>query len=1049
VSSCKASAQAERSALSKTSKRNIKEKDFFMRGAVSQKWLWLLPAVVLVAAYASTQTCLSLGFSKGLWLPICPDGNVVPTVALNASGLQRGGSGFVSVSLFGNYTIAKSESTQTTAVKRFSPSVFLVTPTGEKPLNPIKSWEQSGDSLTAQVLLPQVNDGLYTLRAKVSSSLGETSVEVPLPLFAPARIHVLTDRPLYEPGNVVKFRALVLKGSDLSPLEERPGAFMVQAPNGDVLLEEKASVGPWGVVAGSFPLDSEAESGEWTVRWMSGPAVGTRTFTVKPFTLPRFRVEATASKPFFGRGERPTIRGTATYSSGAPVQNAEVEISWSNSGAWPLPTEWMTTLLPKKAKTNATGSFVLDLPLVPADLLGQSTLSARVAVTDAAKDRVQGSASVLLSQDAIAVQGLGEFEGGLVEGFNNRVFIKATTADGRTLEGASLNIKRLWEPNDKGTDAALDEDGVAVLNLDPGPAVNVVIPAQPFRPPPPTPKVTQQSLIEKLGEGDNEVSLSDRRSFDGIFSKLEPCAQYFTPGGGVATVALFVHRDGRLGQRTVPAGALGACLEKAVNGLGFSSGRERFFEVSYSFDDSELPRFQTEIDGYPSVPGSLQADLTSALLSARDCLPRTVKSGTIPRLIEWKYVPRGKRVELNWVSAPGDASPGEGVLSCIESRVKSFDIELVQGDEESSNEDANSAVGYARVQIEAPEKMKAYRPQDTIQNGYEFLITAKTKSQTLGKTTLFMPPGSIPDIRLRADKQIVKTGDRVTVEILRGPNFTGELPKTLQMSSGLAVRDEKVDETKRTVQFEIRKEFEHWAQVSWNNSKVVFFIQPQAVLSVSVLADKPNYRPGNTAHLSIETAINGKGHTAALGLFGVDDSLSQLVSLPGPDELNSLSPQVISTPAFAGSDAQALANGRIRGSNAAAATLLRVSQLPAASETEIPQSVSARTLFDPNEKLVDRFYGVLGELYAQVHVWETAGTQKMTPQIMSGLWNKSLESIENKGQSARDAYGRKLRLHRLPSDLLALTEPRNVVIDATRLPEDVQNWSQWVAKEQP
>jgi hypothetical protein len=34
-------------------------------------------------------------------------------------------------------------------------------------------------------------------------------------------------------------------------------------------------------------------------------------------------------------------------------------------------------------------------------------------------------------------------------------------------------------------------------------------------------------------------------------------------------------------------------------------------------------------------------------------------------------------------------------------------------------------------------------------------------------------------------------------------------------------------------------------------------------------------------------------------------------------------------------------------------------------------------------------------------------------------------------------------------DLLALTEPRQVVIDGTRLPEDSENWNLWVAKEKP
>jgi len=37
----------------------------------------------------------------------------------------------------------------------------------------------------------------------------------------------------------------------------------------------------------------------------------------------------------------------------------------------------------------------------------------------------------------------------------------------------------------------------------------------------------------------------------------------------------------------------------------------------------------------------------------------------------------------------------------------------------------------------------------------------------------------------------------------------------------------------------------------------------------------------------------------------------------------------------------------------------------------------------------------------------------------------------------------------LPYDLLSLTEPRQLVVDGTRLPEDLENWQQWVAKEKP
>jgi len=40
---------------------------------------------------------------------------------------------------------------------------------------------------------------------------GGSVIDAPLPLFAPARIHVLTDRPLYELGNTVQFRMADVK----------------------------------------------------------------------------------------------------------------------------------------------------------------------------------------------------------------------------------------------------------------------------------------------------------------------------------------------------------------------------------------------------------------------------------------------------------------------------------------------------------------------------------------------------------------------------------------------------------------------------------------------------------------------------------------------------------------------------------------------------------------------------------------------------------------------------------------------------------------------
>jgi hypothetical protein len=655
------------------------------------------------------------------------------------------------------------------------------------------------------------------------------------------------------------------------------------------------------------------------------------------------------------------------------------------------------------------------------------------------------------------VTGVTELADGLVEGFNNRLFLRATTADGRLLEGVTLNVKRLWEPTDKGTDAPVDEDGVASLQVDPGPAVTVVIPAMPFRPPPPTPLVERGSLEERLAlneEETNEPTLADRMAFDRLDAKLEHCARYMLDGQGAVAVSMLVRSSGAVSALSVPKTRLGRCVKEVLGGLKFDAGKERFFAASWQFNDEDLPKFELELDGQPGVPGDLETLLDEAMLDARDCLPATVKSGAVPRMIQWQLTPKELKVE--WVSIKGDAY-ADSALSCVTSRVRSIPIPRRPGQPEEyddGSEDGaqgSNPIGVARVRINAPEKYEATRPQDTIMVGYEFLVTAKKGGENFGSTKLRMTPGAIPQIRLRATSQLIKPGEKVKVEILRGPDFTGELPEKLFLTHAYESVESKVDEKTRSAEFTVPADWQGWAGVQWNGAQLFFFVQPQSVLSVKVTPEKPRYAPGQIAQLGIETRLGEKGGQAAVGLFGVDDSLSQIASLPGADELASLRPQASGTAAFGALDAQALSLGRIRGANATAATLVRVNTLPSPPQLEASVAASGSTVFDPNEAQVDRFYVVLGELYTQVRAWETSApeSEKMTPQVMARLWNKSLDAVEARKESARDAWGRRLRLHRLPMDLLALTEPRQVVINGTRLPEDTQNWSQWVAKEKP
>ena len=335
--------------------------------------------------------------------------------------------------------------------------------------------------------------------------------------------------------------------------------------------------------------------------------------------------------------------------------------------------------------------------------------------------------------------------------------------------------------------------------------------------------------------------------------------------------------------------------------------------------------------------------------------------------------------------------------------------------------------------------------------GYELLVSVDIDGKP--STKLRVGQGVVPNLRLRVSPILAKPGETITAELIRGPAFSGTLPKNLSLTHlklSKPVEAKLDDERKAT--FVLDAKASGWIEISGAGQRALVYVKPQGELQVSVTPGKARYAPGQMAELTIKTLVGGQGGKAAVGLIGVDESLGQLVTLRDADDLSRVRPQVTTTePAFGVLEGQALTLGRIRGDHAAAATVLRVGAIPTAPELDAVVSASATTHFDAIEELTDHFYNVLAELHAQTRSWEGSAPagELMRPATMARLWKQALAAASARGEPVVDAYGRKLRLSRLPRDLLALTDPRAVVVVGTRLPEDVEDWAAWVAKEKP
>ncbi len=1002
--------------------------------------------LVLVMLCANLFVCIPAWVRWGIVVHDCPTGTPVPEASLDAYGLRRGQPGTVYVNMDAVYSRGGADDDYRAAMRRFDVDLVLVHPDGEiDELEPEKRWRKSyPGNRYADVRLPDVPDGDYILRALVDSPLGEVTVEAELPIYAPALVHLATDRPLYKPGQTVKFRAAVLRMKDLAPIDGRPGRFVVRSPQGEVLLEEAIAAGPWGVAAGDFPLASDAPIGSYSVTWQSGDASDTVQVAVEPFTLPRFEVKLEPAQPWFEKGDLPVLEGTLRYRSGAPVADAGVDLRLLSPGsdAWPPPNDWLE---PHSLRTDRDGRFSLSLDQVPEDLVGKVVLPVVVQATDAAGERVAGGSALILSEDPVVAQIETELRDGLVPDFNNRVYLRVTRPDGKALPGSVVTVKRAWDPADEGVSGQADADAVAAVQLDPGKPVSVVIPPLPYRPPPPSEqrRVFRTSLKDLFGGG-GEPSLDERVVMDRWDPQLEDCAELVESGSASVQLAVAIGPDGRVTRVVGAQNPVGRCVAQAVKPLRGPSAAERLYAVTWRVDAAPGAQLQITTEGVPGAPSALIQALEQARQSARPCVAAMDSYSTFPSRLHWRLRKGSTAVETRFVRHPFAAGAWSSAQrQCVQGLFSSVGLD---------SEADYDAEGVVELRVRPdPSLAPPDRGTGTVRTAYELEVEVAVGDTSLGTTTVVVDPGAVPDLRLRPDAPILAAGDELKIKLLRGPDFYGSLPDEDSEISLMHGYDEVAelayDEDAKVIHGTVPDGVHGLLTVDWAGYRAVVLVPRTDELAVAVEPAQAIYRPGELASLAVETTAGELGTPAAVSLFGVDEALSQLAPLLSPDDWGRITVRAtVDREAFGRFDARALLTGRIAGDNAVLATLRRIADIPATPAEAEAVDANGSTPFDPVVPLTETFYELLSAARLRVAAWEEAAPEDelMTPARMVDLWEDVLDERAGDGLPVEDAYGRRLELHRLPSDLLELADPRLLVSDKRRLPEDVENWQAYV-----
>ncbi|HSR53695.1 MAG TPA: MG2 domain-containing protein [Acidobacteriota bacterium] len=143
------------------------------------------------------------------------------------------------------------------------------------------------------------------------------------------RLLLSFDKPLYQPGQMMRVRAL-LRSPDGRQVKDRSLLLRARDPRGQEIHRSRHLASRWGVISSEFSLPEEAPTGDYMLEVVCiDPQYNCRaaaSFRVQPYELPDFQVGVESDKPFYLPGEKAQIKISALYLSGRGLESGEVRV---------------------------------------------------------------------------------------------------------------------------------------------------------------------------------------------------------------------------------------------------------------------------------------------------------------------------------------------------------------------------------------------------------------------------------------------------------------------------------------------------------------------------------------------------------------------------------------------------------------------------------------------------------------------------------------------------------------------------------------------------
>ncbi len=323
----------------------------------------------------------------------------------------------------------------------------------------------------ANFRFPAGLEGNYSLRYAVDTVLGTAEHTENIRLDDKVSILLTTEKPIYQPGQIIHARALALDRASHHATAGHKLTFEVEDSRGNKVFRKITATDSYGIASAEFGLADEVNLGTYHLRALMGEASDTPrnkgeiALRVERYVLPRFKVSVdlggkdARSKRGYRPGEHVTGTVRANYFFGKPVDGATVAVKASGMDAA------FFEVGDSRGKTDSDGTFRFDIHL-PNFFAGRpmNQGAARVLIEATVKDTAGHSESrgepVTVSESPLLITAIPE-GGTLIPGLENQLFVLTSYPDGTPAQ-ADIRVHMAGSPDQT---AHTDRGGIAIVSL--------------------------------------------------------------------------------------------------------------------------------------------------------------------------------------------------------------------------------------------------------------------------------------------------------------------------------------------------------------------------------------------------------------------------------------------------------------------------------------------------------------------------------------------------------------------------------------------------------